>query len=73
MDQTQLNWLTNFTWGIADSLLRDTVPVPLLEEAGSEAFIQCVVLPCSPAAWIKEGATKIGDEIPFALSFSRRR
>jgi type I restriction enzyme M protein len=23
MDQSQLNWLTNFIWGIADDVLRD--------------------------------------------------
>lgn len=39
MDQTQLNWLTNFIWGIADGLLRDTVHVPLLEEISTEMLV----------------------------------
>jgi type I restriction enzyme M protein len=52
-----------------DSDLRDTEQVPLLEEGGIEAFIHREVLPYTPDAWIKEGATKIGYEISFTRHF----
>jgi type I restriction enzyme M protein len=52
-----------------DSDLRDTEQVPLLEEGGIEAFIRREVLPYTPDAWIKEGATKIGYEISFTKHF----
>ncbi|MDD2324467.1 MAG: class I SAM-dependent DNA methyltransferase [Alphaproteobacteria bacterium] len=52
-----------------DSDLRDTEQVPLLEEGGIEAFIQREVLPYTPDAWIKEGATKIGYEVSFTRHF----
>ncbi|MGE3171801.1 MAG: N-6 DNA methylase [Planctomycetota bacterium] len=52
-----------------DSDLRDTEQVPLLEEGGIEAFIRREVLPYTPDAWIKEGATKIGYEISFTRHF----
>ncbi len=52
-----------------DSELRDTEQVPLLEEGGIEAFIRREVLPYTPDAWIKEGATKIGYEISFTRHF----
>jgi type I restriction enzyme M protein len=52
-----------------DSDLRDTEQVPLLEEAGIEAFIRREVLPYTPDAWIKQGATKIGYEISFTRHF----
>jgi type I restriction enzyme M protein len=52
-----------------DSELRDTEQVPLLEVGGIEAFIRREVLPYTPDAWIKEGATKIGYEISFTKHF----
>jgi len=52
-----------------DSDLRDTEQVPLLEEGGIEAFIRREVLPYTPNAWIKEGATKIGYEVSFTRHF----
>ena len=53
----------------SDSDLRDTEQVPLLEEDGIEAFIRREVLPYTPDAWIKEGATKIGYEVSFTRHF----
>ncbi|MBV6343107.1 type I restriction-modification system subunit M, partial [Candidatus Magnetobacterium casense] len=52
-----------------DAALRDTEQVPLLEEGGIEAFIRREVLPYTPDAWIKEGATKIGYEVSFTRHF----
>lgn len=52
-----------------DSDLRDTEQVPLLEEGGIEAFITREVLPYTPDAWVKEGATKIGYEVSFTRHF----
>jgi len=52
-----------------DSDLRDTEQVPLLEDGGIEAFIRREVLPYTPDAWIKDGATKIGYEISFTRHF----
>ena len=52
-----------------DSDLRDTEQVPLLEEGGIEAFIRREVLPYTPDAWIKEGATRIGYEVSFTRHF----
>jgi type I restriction enzyme M protein len=52
-----------------DADLRDTEQVPLLENGGIEAFIRREVLPYTPDAWIKEGATKIGYEISFTKHF----
>ncbi|MCA8951145.1 MAG: SAM-dependent DNA methyltransferase [Planctomycetes bacterium] len=52
-----------------DNDLRDTEQVPLLEEGGIEAFIRREVLPYTPDAWIKEGATKVGYEISFTRHF----
>jgi type I restriction enzyme M protein len=54
-----------------DSDLRDTEQVPLMEPGGIEAFIRREVLPYTPDAWIKEGATKIGYEISFTRHFYR--
>ena len=53
----------------ADSELRDTEQVPLLEDGGIEAFIRREVLPYTPDAWIKKDATKIGYEISFTRHF----
>lgn len=52
-----------------DSDLRDTEQVPLLEEAGIDAFIRREVLPYTPDAWVNAGATKIGYEISFTRHF----
>jgi type I restriction enzyme M protein len=52
-----------------DSDLRDTEQVPLLEDGGIEAFIRREVLPYTPDAWVKAGATKIGYEISFTRHF----
>jgi type I restriction enzyme M protein len=53
----------------ADSSLRDTEQVPLLEPGGIEAFIRREVLPYVPDAWINKDATKIGYEISFTRHF----
>lgn len=53
----------------ADSDLRDTEQIPLLEEGGIEAFIRREVLPYTPDAWIKEDSAKIGYEISFTRHF----
>jgi type I restriction enzyme M protein len=52
-----------------DSDLRDTEQVPLLEDGGIEAFLRREVLPYTPDAWLKEGATKIGYEVSFTRHF----
>lgn len=52
-----------------DTELRDTEQVPLIEEGGIEAFISREVLPYTPDAWIREGATKIGYEVSFTRHF----
>lgn len=53
----------------ADTDLRDTEQVPLLEEDGVEAFLRREVLPYTPDAWWDEPATKIGYEISFTRHF----
>jgi type I restriction enzyme M protein len=52
----------------ADTDLRDTERVPLLEQGGIEAFIHREVLPYIPDAWIRE-ETKIGYELTFPRYF----
>jgi type I restriction enzyme M protein len=52
-----------------DSDLRDSEQIPLLEDGGIEAFIRREVLPYTPDAWVKEGATKIGYEVSFTRHF----
>ncbi len=52
-----------------DSDLRDTEQVPLLEDGGIDAFIRREVLPYTPDAWIKDGATKVGYEVSFTRHF----
>ncbi|MBK8246851.1 MAG: SAM-dependent DNA methyltransferase [Gemmatimonadetes bacterium] len=52
-----------------DPDLRDTEQVPLLDDGGIEAFIRREVLPYTPDAWVKDGATKIGYEISFTRHF----
>ncbi|HOQ42225.1 MAG TPA: class I SAM-dependent DNA methyltransferase [Smithellaceae bacterium] len=53
----------------ADTDLRDTEQVPLLEDGGIEAFIRREVLPYTPDAWIKKNSDKIGYEISFTRHF----
>jgi len=53
----------------ADTELRDTEQVPLLEPGGIEAFIRREVLPHVPGAWIDEDGAKIGYEISFTRYF----
>jgi type I restriction enzyme M protein len=53
----------------ADSELRDTEQVPLLEEGGIDAFLEREVLPHVPDAWIDESKTQIGYEISFTRYF----
>jgi type I restriction enzyme M protein len=50
-----------------DPDLRDTENVPLTEDV--EAYFKREVLPHAPDAWIDEGKTKIGYEIPFNRQF----
>lgn len=51
----------------ADSSLRDTETIPLKEEI--HAYFEREVLPHVPDAWIDEGKTKVGYEIPFTRQF----
>jgi type I restriction enzyme M protein len=53
----------------ADTSLRDTEQVPLLEEGGIEAFFRREVLPHVPDAWIDASKTQIGYEISFTRHF----
>ncbi len=53
----------------ADSDLRDTEQVPLLEEDGIEAFLRREVLPHTPDAWYVPSSTKIGYEMSFTRYF----
>jgi type I restriction enzyme M protein len=53
----------------ADSELRDSEQVPLLENGGIEAFFRREVLPYVSDAWIDKEATKIGYEISFTRYF----
>jgi type I restriction enzyme M protein len=53
----------------ADSELRDTEQVPLMDEGSIEAFVRREVLPYMPDAWIDESKTKKGYEISFNRVF----
>lgn len=53
----------------ADSELRDTEQIPLLEDGGIEAFFRREVLPYVIDAWIDADGTKIGYEISFTRYF----
>jgi type I restriction enzyme M protein len=53
----------------ADSELRDTEQVPLLEEGGIEAFIRREVLPYAADAWYDAETLKTGYEISFTRYF----
>lgn len=52
---------------VADPAKRDTENIPLTEEVGE--YISREVLPYNPDAWVDEGKTKIGYEIPFTRTF----
>lgn len=52
---------------VADTAKRDTENIPLTEEV--EEYISREVLPYNPDAWVDEGKTKIGYEIPFTRTF----
>lgn len=53
----------------ADTALRDSEQVPLLEEGGIEAFFRREVLPYTADAWIDAGKTQVGYEISFTKHF----
>ncbi|QQS06122.1 MAG: SAM-dependent DNA methyltransferase [Fibrobacterota bacterium] len=53
----------------ADSDLRDTEQIPLLEDGGIEAFLAREVLPYTPDAWWNDAKTPIGYEISFTRHF----
>lgn len=57
----------------ADTELRDTEQVPLLEPAvdgtGIESFVRREVLPYAPDAWIDATKTKVGYEVSFTRHF----
>lgn len=52
---------------VADTTKRDTENIPLTE--GVEEYVSREVLPYNPDAWVDEGKTKIGYEIPFTRTF----
>lgn len=52
---------------VADTAKRDTENIPLTEEV--KEYISREVLPYNPDAWVDEGKTKIGYEIPFTRTF----
>ncbi|MCR5562881.1 MAG: N-6 DNA methylase [Desulfovibrio sp.] len=52
---------------VADTTRRDTENVPLTE--GIADYFKREVLPYNPGAWIDEGKTKVGYEIPFTRIF----
>jgi type I restriction enzyme M protein len=53
----------------ADSNLRDTEQVPLIEQGGIEAFFKREVLPYATDAWVDTSKTQIGYEISFTKHF----
>lgn len=53
----------------ADTNLRDSEQIPLLEEGGIEAFIKREVLPYTSDAWVDDSKTQIGYEISFTKHF----
>jgi len=53
----------------ADSDLRDTEHVPLIEDGGIDEFLRREVLPYAPDAWYDPENTKIGYEINFNRYF----
>lgn len=53
----------------ADSDLRDTEQIPLMEPGGIEAFLEREVLPYAPDAWYQPDSVKVGYEISFTRYF----
>ena len=53
----------------ADTELRDTEQVPLLEGGGIEAFLRREILPHAVDAWYRPDSVKIGYEINFNRYF----
>ncbi len=53
----------------ADTDLRDTEQVPLLEEGGIETFLKREVLPYSPDAWFDDSKIQVGYEVSFTRHF----
>ena len=51
----------------ADSSLRDTENVPLVEDI--DAYFAREILPYAPDAWIDKSKTKVGYEIPMTRYF----
>ena len=52
---------------VADASKRDTESIPLTEEI--QDYMNREVLPYNPGAWVDEGKTKVGYEIPFTRTF----
>ena len=52
---------------VANTSKRDTENISLTEEA--DEYISREILPYNPDAWVDEGKTKIGYEIPFTRTF----
>ena len=52
---------------VPDPAKRDTENIPLTEEV--DEYLSREVLPYNPDAWVDEGKTKIGYEIPFTRTF----
>ena len=52
---------------VADTAKRDSENIPLTEDV--EEYISRELLPYNPDAWVDEGKTKIGYEIPFTRTF----
>jgi type I restriction enzyme M protein len=52
-----------------DPDLRDTEQVPLLEDAGADAFLEREVLPYAPDAWYDPASIKVGYEVSFTREF----
>lgn len=52
---------------VADASKRDTESIPLTEEI--QDYMEREVLPYNPGAWVDEGKTRVGYEIPFTRTF----
>jgi len=77
MEVSQLTWIANFIWGIADDVLRDLyvrgkyrdVILPMTVIRRIEAFLRREVLPYSPDAWYESAGVKVGYEVNFNRYF----
>ena len=54
---------------VADTELRDSEQVPLIEEGGIETFFKREILPIVSDAWVDNKSTKIGYEVSFTKYF----